>query len=517
VNSRPKAHGPRPKGCHRKQAFGLRRPLALGLWALGLSALLVAAEDTRVLDAVRAGDAVAVRSLLARKAPVNAASPDGTTALHYAAEADRADLVSLLLSAGADARAVNRYGVAPLMLAATNGNAVVIERLLGAGASPNSATPDGETVLMTASRTGKPAAVRALLAAGADVNAREKWQGETAVMWAAAHDHAEAVRLLAARGADLNVTSIVPQFPKARVDLATMVTTALPKGGLTAALFAARQGALNGTRALAEAGANLDATDPDGTTALNIAIINTHYEVAMLLVEKGANPNIGDAAGMTPLYAAVDMRHQEPLINRPLRKPVGLATPLDVIRTLLAARADPNLALKSPLLMRQHNTGDASLGEGATPLMRAAKVSDAELIRLLLAGGADPNRTLRNRTTALMIAVQRASRAAGPESQTVEAVRALVAGGADVNAASEGGETALHMAVSRGDGLVRALVESGARLDARDASGRTPLDVAMGVAPAPSAGRGRGGRGGPAAPPQPRPETARLLRELAGL
>ena len=483
--------------------------------ALVLLVATAAAADTRLIEAVRKGDAVALRALLARKVPADSATADGTTALHWAVDADRLDLVNVLLSAGADARVANRYGIAPLMLAATNGNAAIVERLLKAGASANTSSPEGQTVLMTAARTGRPDAVRALLAAGAEVNAREKWQGETAVMWAAAHDHGEAVRLLAARGADLNVISTIPQFPRAKVDLATMVTTQLPKGGMTAAMLAAREGALEGVRALADAGANLDATDPDGTTALNLAIINTHYHVAALLVEKGANPNLADAAGMTPLYAAVDMRHQEPLINRPLRKAAGPMTPLDAIRALLDRKADPNQPLKAPLLMRQHNTGDPSLGDGATPLMRAAKVSDTELIRLLLGRGADPNRKLRNQTTALMIAVSRASRNAGPEERTIEAARALIAGGADVNAVNDAGETALHVAVSRGDGLVRALVESGARLDIRDASGRTPLDIAMGVAPAPVAGRGRGGRGGPVAPPQPRPETAKLLKELA--
>jgi ankyrin repeat protein len=49
-------------------------------------------------------------------------------------------------------------------------------------------------------------------------------------------------------------------------------------------------------------------TDPEGTTALVIAIINAHYDVAALLIDKGANPNLGDSAGMAALYAAVDMR-----------------------------------------------------------------------------------------------------------------------------------------------------------------------------------------------------------------
>ena len=71
--------------------------------------------------------------------------------------------------------------------------------------------------------------------------------------------------------------------------------------------MAAREGAVDAARALADAGANLNRADPEGTTALIIAIINGHYDAARVLVEKGANPNLADVKGMTPLYAAIDM------------------------------------------------------------------------------------------------------------------------------------------------------------------------------------------------------------------
>ena len=247
---------------------------------------------------------------------------------------------------------------------------------------------------------------------------------------------------------------------------------------------------------------------------MNIAIINAHYDEAALLIEKGASLDIGDAAGMTPLYAAVDMQHQEPMVNRPLPKPSGRLVPLDVVKILLDRGANPNATLKTPLLMRQHNGGDGSLGEGATPLMRASKVSDTTIIRLLLDKGADPNLRLRNQTTALMIAASRAGRNPGPEQNTMDAITLLLAKGADVNAVNDNGESALHIAVGRGDSLVRFLVEKGAKLDLKDKAGRTALDVAMGV-PGAAGGRGRGARaGGPPTPGPVRESTAALLKEL---
>jgi ankyrin repeat protein len=219
---------------------------------------------------------------------------------------------------------------------------------------------------------------------------------------------------------------------------------------------------------------------------------------------------------MGALYAAVDMEHLSPFVNRPSPKPSGKLSAADLVTVLLKHGADPNLPLKAPLLMRQHNGGDAALGAGATPLMRAAKALDLDLMKTLLDHGADPSRALANGTTTLAVALTgRGSPTLAPESPMFQAVRMLLDKGANVNAAGANGATLLHQTVNRGAAFVRLLVEHGAKVDLKDSGGRTPLDIAMGVA-APAPTGGRGARGGPAAPAQPAdPAVIALLRELS--
>ena len=62
-------------------------------------------------------------------------------------------------------------------------------------------------------------------------------------------------------------------------------------------MCAARQNASGALKALAESGANLNATDPDNMTALNVAIINAHYDAAALLLDLGADRTSATSRG----------------------------------------------------------------------------------------------------------------------------------------------------------------------------------------------------------------------------
>lgn len=414
----------------------------------GAAALLftlssVPPTDLRLLEAVKRRDHKAVSRLLAAKVDVNAAQPDGATALAWAAYLDDEETAAKLLAAGANPNTADEYGETPLTLACANGDPELVDKLLRAGAEPNAARWDGETALMIAAGAGSVETVNLLIAHGANVNAAESRKGQTALMWAVAELHPEVVRTLIAHGAEVRAAS---------------------KRGFTPLVFAAIKNDRQSAQELLDAGADPNDALPNGPTVLNVAASYGSTAVAILLADRGADPNVPGPEGTTPLHVAArsgDLPLVEKLIAKGAR--VDARTP-----ETPAPKGGPEGDRVSAVVH--------FVAGGQTPLMLAARADHVDVMRALVAAGANGKLKAQDGTTVL-------SAAAG--SGHLDAVQYAFELNPDVKVASAiTGATLMHAAVQGTASaatedqiceVIRFLAAHGAPLDETDSRGRTPL------------------------------------------
>ena len=460
----------------------MTRPVAAGVGVvlLAISSAWAAPADGPLVAAVKAGNQDTVRAILRDGSDVDAAQPDGTTALHWATYQGDLDTVDLLLSAGAQADAVNRYEVTPLSMAAAAGAGAIVERLLEAGADAARTVPGGETPLMSVARAGGVRAAEALIAAGADVSAREETRGQTALMWAAAEGHAAVIRTLVAAGADVDAMSRGPKDADVSGGTGTYRRRVERIDALTPFLFAVRSGHLDAVKTLLAAGADVNRTAPDGTSALVFAPANAHWEMGALLLDMGADPNAAEQ-GWSPLHQVIRTRNLN-IGFFPHPEGTGRMSSMEFARWLIAAGADVDARIQKAI-------SDGFRGfwtwTDATALVFAAKGADAEMMRLLAEHGADPTLTNQRRTTLLMAAAGvemfNPNEDSGTNPEGLAAVEVALELGNDPNAANSSGDTPMHGAAWRGaNEIILRLVEAGAKLHVENNRGYTPLQIANG-------------------------------------
>jgi len=200
---------------------------------------------------------------------------------------------------------------------------------------------------------------------------------------------------------------------------------------------AVKNGDIAAVRSLLEQHVDVNATQPDGATALAWAAERDDLETADLLIQSGANVNLANENGATPLWLAATMASSR------------------MTEKLLGSGANPNAALVS----------------GETALMAAASTGNIDVVMALVSHGADVNaREIRGSQTALMWAT------AEKRSQVA---RYLIEHGADVKNKSKAGLTPFLFAAQQGDlDSARLLAAAGADISAPGPDGRSPLLIA---------------------------------------
>jgi ankyrin repeat protein len=322
--------------------------------------------ESALMTAARTGRLGPVAALLAGGADVNARERNGQTALMWAAADGHVQVVDALLRAGSDFRTALPSGFTPLLFAIREGRTSVVLRLIQAGADinetmqPKNDTNPRTTPLILAVENGHFELAAALLEAGADPNVRPagftalhaitwvrkplRGDGNPPPIGSGNVSSLEFVRQLVAHGADVDVrlengvselgrfttTGSTPFLLAARaadIPLMKLLIELGASAGLanadncTPLLAAAGVGALEdgeeaaGTedetlaavRMLLELGADVNAVDNNGETAMHGAAYQSRPELVQLLAERGADINVWhrkNKAGWTPLMIA---------------------------------------------------------------------------------------------------------------------------------------------------------------------------------------------------------------------
>jgi uncharacterized protein len=302
--------------------------------------------QTALMWAAAEGHAAVVQELIAAKADFRTRLPSGFTPFLFAVREGRLPVVRVLLEAGADVNEtipvdgakrrgyggrLPAAGTSALLLAVANGHFELAAELLDAGANPN-VDLTGYTVLHAITAVRKPGVgdndpapagsgrtsslelVKKLAAKGADLNARMTKRvnlnntranelGATPFFLAALTADAELMKTLAALGADTRLTNVENSTPlMAAAGLATR------SPGEDAGT---ESEVLEAVQVLLDLGADVNAVDNNGETAMHAAAYKNLPKVVKFLAAKGATIDVWnkeDKFGWTPLAIAVGYR-----------------------------------------------------------------------------------------------------------------------------------------------------------------------------------------------------------------
>ncbi len=412
-----------------------------------------------------------IEKLIAAGADINDDRTGSMGALQRAAFRGNLKGVKALLKAGLDPR--HRFMMPALHAAADGLQWPILKAFIDAGADVNLINAAGENALFNVIRGGhafqnsdhkKPPRVKTLpivkglIKAGIDVNYSSKYEGFTPIMVTAlshSPERAAIAKELIASGANVNAQN---------------------KSGYTALIMAAGEGKEDVLKILIKAGADVNAQSRGGKNALLLAAYMGRTSIVKLLLKAGANPNLVDQYGASPLNTTMTSKEGSEKDR------------IQIAKALIAAKADVNF---------QDQEGDYAL-------LLAVKTGQKALQKFLTDAGADP-KLKNNRGESAEEIQQKIKSEERPQRKEVKpweaddpdaeallkaafegdlnAITAAISKGTPVDARSKEGDpllksrhTPLMLAAARGHlDAVRLLLKSGADVNARDSHQATAL------------------------------------------
>ncbi|MBK8248274.1 MAG: ankyrin repeat domain-containing protein [Gemmatimonadetes bacterium] len=379
--------------------------------------------------AARSGRATVVAALLDAGANVNQpTSSGGASPLHLAVQQGDPGTIKALLDKGASVDAPEgAWKQTPLMWAAAYNRTKAIELLLARGASVKQLSLVENTKAREATdRTSMTSRARRVAA----LKQAERPQAAVGAAAAPGFERPGATTVVARPDSAARRDSMPARLPRPSVDSGRAVAVrqdsgrslaarpdsgvrARPaadtsntgavrplgytdllgnRGGLAPLHFAARDGNTEAALMLLDAGAEINLrTGGDSSTALLLASINGHFDLAKALLTRGADPKIANHAGATPLYTALNVQWAaKSMYPQPTAQKQQQTTYLQLMEDLIEAGADVNARLTKHLWFMSYNFDLLGVNtQGATPFWRAAYATDVPAMKLLVKHGAD--------------------------------------------------------------------------------------------------------------------------------
>ncbi|XP_067112346.1 transient receptor potential cation channel, subfamily N, member 1 [Osmerus mordax] len=279
--------------------------------------------DAALHVCIRRKDLEMAKVLLDHGAPVNTQNGEGQTPLHIAAFEGDEILLKLLYQNKANPNITDQMERSPLHIAVERGHAHVVEILTEKFKSNVLArTKDGSTLLHIASQWGHPDTALALLRKGVPLHMPNKL-GEVCLHAASRRGHAAVVRALLQKGAMLDsrtrqglsalhlaVQSCRPQVVQVLLGYGACVQLHGGQSGESPLHMAARvREGEKVAEMLLKSGAEVNAEQQDGETAVHAAARHGSVKMLRALLEEGGDPTWRSKAGESPLHVAVRHRH----------------------------------------------------------------------------------------------------------------------------------------------------------------------------------------------------------------